>query len=127
MEYRTTPTLKQVKHLADTLRLDDLCKLLSNTQLVELHIVIEAFQMTEERRATYSMWPVWLRQAWDKEAGEKGAVYPTVKGARNGTVSIETLEGLMLVNFGDWIIRGIQGELYPCAPDIFEATYDPVI
>ena len=85
-------------------------------------VVIEAFQMTEERRDTYSMWPVWLRQAWDK-----GTVYPTVKGARNGTVSIETLEGLMLVNFGDWIIRGIQGELYPCAPDIFEATYEPVI
>jgi hypothetical protein len=27
---------------------------------------------------------------------------------------------------GDWIIRGVQGELYPCKPDIFEATYEPV-
>ena len=39
---------------------------------------------------------------------------------------IETLEGTMLGNGGDWIIRGIKGELYPCKPDIFDATYEPV-
>jgi hypothetical protein len=38
---------------------------------------------------------------------------------------IETLEGTMRANVGDWIIRGIKGELYPCKPDIFEATYEP--
>ena len=38
-------------------------------------------------------------------------------------VSIETLEGTMIGNIGDWIIRGIKGELYPCKPDIFEKTY----
>lgn len=38
---------------------------------------------------------------------------------------IPTLEGLMLGTEGDWIIRGVQGELYPCKPDIFEATYEP--
>jgi len=37
--------------------------------------------------------------------------------------AIQTLEGEMEVSIGDWIIRGIQGELYPCKPDIFEATY----
>ncbi len=38
---------------------------------------------------------------------------------------IPTLEGLMLGVQDDWIIRGIKGELYPCKPDIFEATYEP--
>lgn len=39
---------------------------------------------------------------------------------------IFTLEGVMEASPGDWIIRGVQGEHYPCKPDIFEATYDPV-
>lgn len=39
---------------------------------------------------------------------------------------IYTLEGAMLANVGDMIVRGVQGELYPCKPDIFAATYDPV-
>lgn len=37
-----------------------------------------------------------------------------------------TLEGEMCARPGDWIIRGIQGEIYPCKPDIFEATYEAV-
>lgn len=41
-------------------------------------------------------------------------------------VSIETMEGTMTATIGDWIIRGIKGELYPCKPDIFEATYEQV-
>jgi hypothetical protein len=39
---------------------------------------------------------------------------------------IPTLEGDMRAVAGDWIIRGVQGEFYPCKPDIFEATYEPV-
>lgn len=39
---------------------------------------------------------------------------------------IDTLEGVHIVCPGDWIITGIQGEFYPCKPDIFEATYEPV-
>lgn len=39
---------------------------------------------------------------------------------------IETLEGKMEVSEGDYIIKGIKGEFYPCKPDIFEATYQPV-
>jgi hypothetical protein len=39
---------------------------------------------------------------------------------------IETLEGEMIANVGDYIIRGIKGEFYPCKPDIFEQTYEPV-
>lgn len=41
-------------------------------------------------------------------------------------VNIETLEGTMSAGLGDWIIRGVQGEFYPCKPEIFTATYDPV-
>ena len=40
---------------------------------------------------------------------------------------IKTLEGTMRVNEGDWIITGVQGEQYPCKPDIFDATYERVI
>lgn len=39
-------------------------------------------------------------------------------------LDIKTLEGIMHANIGDWIITGVQGEQYPCKPDIFEETYD---
>lgn len=39
-------------------------------------------------------------------------------------LEIRTLEGPMRANLGDWIIRGVQGEFYPCKPDIFAATYE---
>ena len=39
---------------------------------------------------------------------------------------IPTLEGVMLAKQDDWVIRGIAGELYPCKPDIFEATYEAI-
>lgn len=41
-------------------------------------------------------------------------------------VSIETLEGDMYISKGDYIIKGVQGEFYPCKPDIFHATYEKV-
>jgi len=41
-----------------------------------------------------------------------------------GTMLIQTLEGTMEARPGDWIIRGVKGELYPCKPDIFAATYE---
>lgn len=41
-------------------------------------------------------------------------------------LNIETPEGTMVADLGDWIIKGVNGEFYPCKPDIFEATYDPV-
>jgi hypothetical protein len=39
---------------------------------------------------------------------------------------INTLEGIMLGRKGDWLITGVNGEKYPCKPDIFEKTYEPV-
>jgi hypothetical protein len=41
-------------------------------------------------------------------------------------VEIKTLEGTMVGEPGDWLITGVKGEQYPCKPDIFEATYEPV-
>jgi len=41
-------------------------------------------------------------------------------------ISIPTLEGFMLARHGDWIIKGVNGEFYPCKPDIFEKTYEAV-
>ena len=41
-------------------------------------------------------------------------------------IKIKTLEGTMRANPDDWIIKGVKGEIYPCKPDIFEATYEPV-
>lgn len=45
---------------------------------------------------------------------------------RGGEVIIATLEGAMRASVGDWIIRGVKGEFYPCKPDIFEQTYEAV-
>lgn len=45
----------------------------------------------------------------------------------NGTdIFIQTLEGEMTASVGDYIIRGVKGEFYPCKPDIFEQTYEAV-
>jgi hypothetical protein len=63
--------------------------------------------------------PKWLRDALldgDISAAENDFEH----------LSIQTLEGVMLVSPGDWIIRGVKGEIYPCKPDIFAMTYDPV-
>lgn len=46
-------------------------------------------------------------------------------GIRDGYVNIETREGTMKADKGDWIICGVKGEFYPCKPDIFAATYEP--
>lgn len=72
--------------------------------------------------------------AWMEANGGKLGLYDgmvqndvaTSTGAKwrwkNG--SIDTLEGIMIASIGDWIIRGVKGEFYPCKPDIFEATYE---
>lgn len=88
-------------------------------------VVIEAFQMTRKRRASNSEWPEWMHKAWNEERETEGSLYPTVPGCGDSTLSIGTLEGQHLVSWDDWIIQGVQGELYPCRPDIFEQTYEP--
>lgn len=97
-------------------------------------VVIEAFQMTPERRWDNSEWPTWLHMAWNTEWNKPGAVTTEANQTGNRDVpkddasqklQIWTLEGVHTVDWNDWIIQGIKGELYPCKPDIFAATYEP--
>lgn len=87
-------------------------------------VVIEAFQMTEECGNNNKDWPVWLHQAWQKENNEEGSLH--IKATNPRTFEITTLEGNHLVTWDDWIIKGVNGEIYPCKPDIFEKTYEKV-
>lgn len=50
-----------------------------------------------------------------------------IENPEGNTIYIPTLEGDMLIGLGDWVIKGINGEFYPCKPDIFEATHEEVI
>jgi hypothetical protein len=88
-------------------------------------VVIEAFQMTREHRADNSEWPNWLHKAWNKDGGPGALLIDADDPARDRLV-IFTLEGVHRVEWDDFIIQGVQGELYPCKPDIFGATYEPV-
>lgn len=89
-------------------------------------VEIEAFQMTRARRSDNLDWPNWLHVAWNSELDQVGCVYPADYPNSHGDdkLKIRTLEGVHLVDFDDWIIQGVKGELYPCKPDIFELTYE---
>lgn len=77
-------------------------------------VVIEAVRVT----LTNMERPEWLERAI-----VDGVVY--WQGGDDAHYTIETLEGTMRANLLDYIIRGVKGELYPCKPDIFVATYEP--
>lgn len=80
-------------------------------------VVIEAKEFTHETAREIELWSkhkiVW-RAA------------PPYEDNSNEWLEIPTLEGTMRAEFGDFIIQGVQGEFYPCKPDIFEATYEAV-
>jgi len=57
-------------------------------------------------------------------AGEKWEDYVSIVNKKG--LKIDTLEGVMTASIGDYIIRGINYELYPCKPDIFDKTYELV-
>lgn len=77
-------------------------------------VIIDAFKWTGGPDQTED--PVWI-----VERIKAGTVY-----FADGRMHIETLEGTMAANSGDYIIKGVKGELYPCKPDIFAATYEAV-
>lgn len=66
--------------------------------------------------------PVSSVPAWLADAMDAGAV--VLHG--DGTANVDTPEGTMSGKPGDWIIRGVEGELYFCKPSIFAVTYEPV-
>lgn len=83
--------------------------------------------------ARYRKKPVVIEAVlWD---GKLTTVEPLMDGSTSDIVEqelcdpallIPTLEGVMRAEVGDWIIKGVKGELYPCKPDIFAATYEAV-
>ena len=82
-------------------------------------VEIEAWpvaQIVEQMKHYENGLPAPVRTEW-----RAGRVQRIIDG-----LIIHTLEGAMNADPDDWLIRGIQGELYPCKPDIFEATYGPV-
>jgi hypothetical protein len=97
-----------------------------NYRLRKKPVVVEAFQMTEDRRKDNLDWPQWLHEAWNKEIGEVGCLcsenYPKSDG--DDRLLIGTLWGLLLISWGDFIVCGVHGELSPCKPTIFWATYE---
>lgn len=84
-------------------------------------IIIEAFQMTKTRRWDNQDWPNWLNMAWNEDIGV--GMWCDEDPNDNERLYLGTLEGVYVIQWDDWIIQGIQGELYPCKPDIFDATY----
>ena len=75
-------------------------------------VVIDAYRYTIDSEV-----PEWFTDMVNKRQ---------VMPHEDGTCTIETLEGTMLGSYGDYIVRGIDGEPYPCKPDIFQKTYEPV-
>ena len=91
----------------------------------KLPVVIEAFQMTKERRWDDSSWPEWLRLAWNKEPSE-GALWLNPYDFLGEELVCGTLEGVVKISWDDYIVQGVNGEIYPCKPDIFKKTFELV-
>ena len=79
-------------------------------------VVVEAHRWTGKERSVHDV-PEWLAAA----ILGRGAIPKT-----DGSIAIVTLEGIMKGQPGDYIIQGIEGELYPCKPNIFDKTYEIV-
>lgn len=77
-------------------------------------VVIEAFQWTGGPDQTED--PEWICQAIKEGTARFDPIHEVML--------IDTLEGTHQANFGDFIIQGVKGELYPCKPDIFALTYE---
>ena len=90
-------------------------------------VVIEAIQCSEALlKMNKDFWslPDWFIEAYE---GKNQSGVKTIIGRHHpDCIEVVTLEGVMRADPGDYIIRGVKGELYPCKPDIFEATYEAI-
>lgn len=85
-------------------------------------VVIEAVQFTQEMAEAF------LFDEAPLPAGlicANSHLHPGRREIYSCRFGVETLEGFMTAEIGDWIITGVKGERYPCKPDIFAATYEP--
>lgn len=93
-------------------------------------VVIDAVQLTWENWSEMFEFAGVGKLADNKPTGcyvgADGVALPEGQTSEKMGLLIPTLEGLMLACQNDYVIRGVKGELYPCKPDIFEATYEPV-
>jgi hypothetical protein len=64
---------------------------------------------------------------WLEDAFSNGTIAVHPSDREHALLAIRAPEGTMIAEPADWIVRGVKGELYPCKPDIFEATYEPVV
>ena len=69
----------------------------------------------------------WSGSNWHEAYDFAGHVVYTANEDDVVVLKVSTLEGEMTAQPGDWLLKGVAGEFYPCKPDIFEATYEPVI
>ena len=93
-------------------------------------VVITAWQVPDDKYDVLDRAPAWVTEYRGETYDASGR---RVRGKVRAELSpldvgwyleIPTLEGRHIASKGDWIIRGVKGELYPCKPDIFEATYE---
>ena len=89
----------------------------------EKPVVIEAWKWNFSNDQEES--PRWMNDALHRWPDMNGAAFEP-DHADGPRLCIATLEGVHIAIPGDWIIQGVKGELYPCKPDIFEMTYEPV-
>ena len=94
----------------------------ASVKFVKKPVVIEAIQWTGDNLREVISFTDGPPDTKSHYAGMKWEEYEDLV-ARDG-LKIFTLEGKMSASVGDWIIRGIKGEYYPCKPDIFDATYE---
>lgn len=80
-------------------------------------VSIEAVQLGPDTRKAILDWIA-------EKDGQALEIRSSSLGGPTGSILIHTLEGDHRADPGDWIIRGVKGEFYPCKPDIFEATYE---
>ena len=85
-------------------------------------IVVDAFQWLGIQAKPE--FPEWLTSAF--QAGDAWLRLTSSAWIAELIIMINTLEGKSAANVGDWIIQGVEGEIYPCKPSIFEKTYEPV-
>ena len=88
-------------------------------------VVIEAVQYTGGEQNTVALID-WIKGVDSSTVYHLVAPQIMREVEAAGGISIKTIEGTMIAQQGDWIIKGIKGEFYPCKPDIFAATYDSV-